>query len=82
MLFEKQAGKCPVTGWEMILPDSTRKGWDGGNNPRNASLDRIDNDKGYVEGNVRFVSLIANMARQTFTDEQVVEFCKAVNKNK
>jgi hypothetical protein len=79
-LFDRQDGKCPLTGWDMVLPEST-SGWKNGNKPENASLDRVDNDKGYVEGNVRFVALIANMARHAYTDKQVVEFCKVVVNN-
>lgn len=49
--------------------------------PWNASLDRIDNAKGYIQGNVRFITVMANLARSTFTDEQVLEFCHAVVQN-
>lgn len=81
-LFEQQGGKCPFTNWDLNLPDSSQSGWKHNQHPCNASLDRIDNSKGYIEGNVRFVCLIANMARQTFSDEQVIEFCKAVSSRK
>ena len=43
-----------------------------------ASIDRIDNDLGYIEGNVRFVSVMYNYARNNFTDEQVLQFAQAV----
>ena len=76
-LWEGQRGVCPFSGWDLLLPDSTR-GWGSGPDPRNASLDRIDCSKGYVEDNVRFVSVMANLARQRFTDEQLREFCEAV----
>ena len=46
--------------------------------PDQASLDRIDNSKGYVKGNVRFVALIYNYARNGFDDEAVLAFCNAV----
>lgn len=75
-LFESQSGKCPFTGWNLILPKNTN-GWDE-SSIKNASLDRIDNTKGYIEGNVRFVSVMANLARQDYTDKDVFEFCKAV----
>lgn len=64
----------------MILPLGTAIGWME-QDPSNASLDRIDNSKGYIEGNVRFVALMANLARQSFTDEQMIAFCKAVATN-
>lgn len=76
-LWEEQNGICPFTGWFLILPKDSNLGFEQ-TNPANASLDRIDNDKGYVRGNVRFVAFIANIARQNFTDDQLKDFCKAV----
>lgn len=80
-LWESQKGICPLTGWNLMLPAGTLKAWDE-KHPANASLDRIDNSKGYIEGNVRFISFMANIGRSTFSDEQLIEFCKAVVKNK
>lgn len=45
-------------------------------NPFQPSLDRIDHKGLYEESNLRVVWLIENYARNTFTDEQVIEFCK------
>jgi len=82
-LWDLQLGMCPFTNQTMILPKNSGEGGQIKLSPYNASLDRIDNSKGYVAGNVRFVSLMANYARNTFTDEQVIEFCKEVaNHNK
>ena len=77
LLWEDQKGICPFTGWKLILPNNTQKAWEN-NKAENASLDRIDNSKGYVEGNVRYVSIMANLARQSFSDKEVLDFCKAV----
>lgn len=76
-LWEEQEGICPLSGWELILPKDTRMAWKT-SNPKNASLDRIDSSKGYIEGNVRFVAVMANLCKQAFADENVVSFCKAV----
>lgn len=76
-LWEKQGGICSFTGWVLLLPDSTN-GWKAGPHPKNASLDRIDNSRGYVQGNVRFVSVMANTARGQFSDEELRQFCRAV----
>lgn len=77
-LWEKQNGICSITGWQLILPKDTG-GWQE-SSPRNASIDRIENDRGYVQGNVRFIALIANLARGQFSDVELREFCKAVVK--
>lgn len=74
-LWEKQKGICPISGQKLILREHNDKISLLSNH---ASLDRIDNDKGYIKGNVRFVAVIANFARNCFTDEQLIEFCKNV----
>lgn len=43
-----------------------------------ASLDRIDISKPHMEGNIRFLSRIANYAKNSFNDDVVIEFCIAV----
>lgn len=75
-IWHNQNGICIITGKKMILPKNTQ-GWSSVN-PYNASLDRIDNSKGYIKGNVRFISYMANTARGIYTDEQLIEFCKTV----
>lgn len=40
------------------------------------SLDRLNSKKGYTETNTRVVWLIENYARNIFTDEDVLEFCR------
>lgn len=75
-LWEAQNGKCILSGVDLVLPKNCdRFGYTG---PNKASLDRINNSLGYVKGNVRFISYIANIARNGFTDEELIEFCKAV----
>jgi len=76
-LWDSQQGKCSLTGWKLILPKNTM-GWNTGNRLYRASLDRIDNSKGYIKGNVRFIACIANQARGTFSDPELFTFCNAV----
>ena len=77
-LWDQQAGRCSLSGIPMHLPRNTsdweKTKWD----PWRASLDRIDCTKGYVQGNVRFTTLMGNLCRNGFPDEDVVQFCKAV----
>lgn len=57
-LWDEQKGVCPYTGWQLILPITSSRGWKSKQEKyKRASLDRIDPSKGYVEGNVRFISL-------------------------
>lgn len=80
-LWSKQGGACPFTGWLLNLPLSTAGSWEDPGSPRNASLDRIDDTKGYVQGNVRFVCVMANYARNTYSDQDLIGFCRDVSKH-
>lgn len=61
----------------MLLPKNA-SGWNGEHSIKRASLDRKDPARGYVPDNVQFVCLIANYAKNAFSDEELVLFCKAV----
>ena len=74
-VWESQNGVCPMTGWILELPTQSKK---YKLTSKTASLDRIDNSKGYVLGNVRFVSVIFNFARNKFSDIDVIKFAQAV----
>jgi hypothetical protein len=72
-LWEQQKGICPYTHHLMDLPVNTQDHNIKGT-PTRASLDRIDSSKGYVKGNVEFVCLAVNLAKCSFTKEQMIEF--------
>ena len=69
-LWKKQQGKCAVTGAVLTGKPGSRQS----KNPYRASLDRINNGKGYVKGNVRFVSHWYNNAKSTWPDKIFDEF--------
>ena len=45
-----------------------------------ASLDRIDNNLGYIDGNVRWVAREINYMKWKFSDEIFIKFCKNISK--
>lgn len=69
---------CAYTGVSLILPSHTNY-----NDPLvTASLDRIDSQKGYIKGNVQFISIAANYAKNSMTHEQMLKFCLLIYENK
>lgn len=64
-LFQEQKQICAITGDYIPSIDE-------------ASLDRVDSSKGYIEGNVQWVTYQANVSKHTMTMEQLYEFCRKV----
>jgi len=52
--YEKTRGICPVTGIPFTFAENDDTDW---------SVDRIDNDQGYVSNNIVIVSVIVNQAK-------------------
>lgn len=72
-LFLKQDKKCALTGEFLIFPKGhSDKSW-------TASLDRIDSEFGYVEGNVQWVHKDINMMKNKFSQLYFIDMCKKVS---
>jgi hypothetical protein len=56
---------CPVLGLKLLIGDYRPR------HPQLASLDRIDNSKGYVKGNVRVISNRANELKRDASLEEI-----------
>jgi len=70
-LYLEQGGRCKISGLVMNAGAKLRDpfGW---------SVDRIDCDLGYVEGNVRFVIYAVNIGMQEWGVDRYLEICRAV----
>ena len=67
-LFKLQDYKCAITG-DVLL--SINK----------ASLDRIDSDRGYEEGNVQWTTTQSNLSKHKMTMQELYNFCTKVLNN-
>ena len=77
-LWHQQKGLCAVSGIKMQTKSGTREN----KNPYRASLDRINNNKGYVKGNVRFTTHWVNNAKSTWPEKVFEDFVGNIVKNR
>jgi hypothetical protein len=76
--WEKQLGVCEFTGVELMLSTYSKIE----KNPiYTASLDRIDSSKGYVKGNIRWISRAINWMKNEMSDDMVWSLCHIISKN-
>lgn len=73
-LFDRQRGLCAMSGVELKFDHGQRNGSENGN----ASLDRIDNKRGYHKDNVQLVTKAVNMGKQGESYEDFVSMCMRV----
>jgi hypothetical protein len=72
-LLTNQNNCCKLSG----LPISLRANWQI--QEQTASLDRIDNTKGYVKGNLQWLHKDINNMKHIFTQDYFLELCKNVS---
>lgn len=77
-ILEKQNFKCAYTGIPMLCPKNYNEKQQMTKSPYLISLDRIDNDYGYVDGNVHFVCVCINKAKGSYTHEEFIDILKKI----
>lgn len=79
--WELQNGICPYTGVELVLSSYSKiKIY---KNPiYSASLDRKDSSKGYIKGNIIWISRVANWMKNSMSEEMVNEFIDLLVENR
>jgi hypothetical protein len=76
LLLRWERGICEVTGLRFDFAE-----YDGKQGVKKAfqpSIDRKDSSKGYTKENCQMVVYLYNAAKNKFTHEDVVKFCKAM----
>lgn len=74
-LFDSQKEKCALTGLDIAFP---KNGSSYLRNEGTASLDRIDNRKGYVRGNIQWVHKDINRMKNIHSEEYFKYLCRLV----
>ena len=73
--WDKQNGICVFTGVQLVLSTYTKIIKDP---IYTASLDRIDSSKGYVKGNIRWISRSMNWVKNEMNDDYVINLCNII----
>ena len=73
-LYQSQNGKCKLTGLSIDLFIDRNK-------IRTASLDRIDNSRGYIIGNIQWLHKDINYMKRILTQEKLIEYCHLISEN-
>ena len=73
--FEKQGGKCALTGVKLWFAEIGKPLRDC---DVTASLDRIDSNKPYIKDNVQWVHKDINIMKQWFNQNYFFDLCKQV----
>ncbi len=74
-IFEEQNKKCSLSG--LPIEFETRK--IRKKDKYIASLDRIDNSKGYIKGNVQWVIKEINYMKNTLNEDKFIELCNKIS---
>jgi len=74
-LFEKQNGKCALTGIDLQFARNSKGHVHG---EQTASLDRIDSHKGYIKDNVQWIHKDLNTMKWDFSENDFIFWCKKV----
>jgi len=81
-LYLNQGGLCALSGVPIVISTkligNNRGGKRVDRQEHTASLDRIDNGGGYVEGNLQWVHKLVNGMRRQHSVEEYINWCSKV----
>lgn len=73
--FLKQNKQCAITKLPLTFPKTH------GDRTATASLDRIDNNKGYTKNNIQWLHKEINYMKSDLSVEDFIKYCKLVSSN-
>jgi hypothetical protein len=73
-LYNKQEGKCALTGWDISFNKLNRL--------NTVSVDRIDSTKGYLKTNVQLTNKLVNRCKLNCPEDLFYDICKSIYLNK
>lgn len=71
-LYDAQQGLCALSGVPMTHVAGQ------GRIATNISIDRIDSNKGYEEGNIQLVCCAVNIAKSSWSQDEFIELCRKI----
>lgn len=77
-VIKRQNFKCVYTGLDISFTDSSHKN----RSNKSASLDRIDSEKGYIEGNIQWVHKDINIMKWDLSNLEFLSYIELIYKNK
>ncbi len=78
-VWDNQKGICPYLGIKLYLNSYSKIKKDP---ITSASLDRIDSSKGYIKGNIQWISRSMNYLKNDMSDQKVLEIIELIYKQK
>jgi Mor family transcriptional regulator len=79
-LLKKQDFRCAYTGIPMLCPKNFNEKREMTKSPYLISLDRIDNEYGYVDGNVHFVCVCINKAKGSYPHQEFIDIISKIKR--
>lgn len=74
-IFLNQSNKCAISGLDIYFAETCSQHFSG---ETTASLDRIDNTIGYVEGNIQWLHKDINKLKSDLPQEFLISLCKTI----
>lgn len=74
-LFLQQNRKCALSGVDLLLWKYAK------DTNANASLDRIDNTKGYIINNIQWIHKTINKMKTDLKQQEFLDFCIIIGKH-